>query len=212
VVVGNVQSNLNNGTANRLEVVEDTTDVALQGAGPVSVRDVADANRIAFIVGEGTNEVAYVSVIEACDHVSSCGIANGGVITAINVIKERRSANCRVAIGQTEFIKRIITNGSVCNSVNIEEERVVAESVVAESITVIKERAGADSIVVPAQWETVCQFTIKQERVITNGRVWTPISVELERPSANCRVFVGKAGTGRVIKLERLGTHGGVIG
>src|SRR6266550_5477884 len=49
VVVCKVQSNLNNGGAvNRLEVVEDTTDVALCGPEPVN-RDVADADRIGFV-------------------------------------------------------------------------------------------------------------------------------------------------------------------
>jgi hypothetical protein len=60
-------------------------------------------------------------------------------------------------------------------------------------------------IVVPAKWEAVCEGVIKQERVITHGRVaaggkvtierirtnggvWIAISVELKRPSANCRV------------------------
>src|SRR6267378_3896150 len=44
VVVCKVQSNLNNGgDVKRLKVVPDTTDVALYGPGPVSVRDVADA-------------------------------------------------------------------------------------------------------------------------------------------------------------------------
>jgi hypothetical protein len=67
LVCRKVQSNFNNGAANRLEVIEDTTDEAGQGPGPVSVREVADADRIAFVGGEGANEVADVSVIEASD-------------------------------------------------------------------------------------------------------------------------------------------------
>ena len=52
VVVCKVQSNLNNGGAvNRLQVVEDTTDVALLGIAP---REVADADRIAFVGDEVT--------------------------------------------------------------------------------------------------------------------------------------------------------------
>ena len=51
-----VQSNYNNVLANRLFVVEDTTDVA--GCRPEPVRrDVADADRKVFVVGIGTNEV-----------------------------------------------------------------------------------------------------------------------------------------------------------
>src|SRR6266496_13538 len=119
--------------------------------------------------------------------------------------------------------ERVITNGSVCNTDSIEEKRVVAKSVVAVSVNVTNERTGADSIIVPAKWEAVCEDVIKQgcvithgrvaagykviiERSITNGGVWIAISVELERLSANCRVVAGKA----VIKLERLSTHGGV--
>jgi ParB family transcriptional regulator, chromosome partitioning protein len=96
VVVRKVQSNYNNAAANRLEVVEDTTDVA--GFGPVPVREVADADRTAFVrkwVSDGvlgTNEVADVSVIEAIDHVLSCEIANGGVITAINSAQASQSS------------------------------------------------------------------------------------------------------------------------
>jgi hypothetical protein len=86
VVVSKVQSNYNNVVANRLRVVEDTTDVAARGPGPVPVRDVADADRT-FFVGkwgyavwlEGTNEVADVSVIEASDQVWSCLCTHGCV-------------------------------------------------------------------------------------------------------------------------------------
>ena len=91
-----------------------------------------------------------------------------------------------------------------------------------------KERTGADSIVVPAKWEAVCKEVIKQERIITHGRVaaggkvtiersianggvWIAISVELERLGANCRVVAGKAGTGRVIVSERKGAHSSVV-
>src|SRR6476646_10814229 len=69
VVVCKVQSNLNNGGAvNRLEVVEDTTDVAGCGPEPIT-RGVGDADR-KVLVGDGgpvvvTNELADVSVIEA---------------------------------------------------------------------------------------------------------------------------------------------------
>ena len=121
MVIRTVQGNLNNGAANRLEVVEDTTDVALFGIAP---REVADADRTVFFRGLGTNEVADVSVIEASDHISPGGIANDCVITAINVVKECRRPNCRVAIGQTEGIriiisKRVVTRGGVSNTVNI---------------------------------------------------------------------------------------------
>src|SRR6267154_4463162 len=75
VVVSKVQSNYNNVAANRLGVVEDTTDVA--GCGPEpSNREVGDADRKVF-VGDGgpvvvTNELAHVSVIEASGQVWSC--------------------------------------------------------------------------------------------------------------------------------------------
>src|SRR5207248_367897 len=94
-VVGiTVYSNLNNVDAvNRLEVVPDTTDVALCGSEPVPVREVADADRTAFVGGEGTNKVAEVSVIEASDQIWSCPCTYGCVLTAINVVKERRTAN-----------------------------------------------------------------------------------------------------------------------
>jgi hypothetical protein len=67
-----VQSNYNNVAANRLRVVEDTTDEA--GCRPEPVRrDVADADRTLFVgdAADGTNEVADVSVIEAIDQVWS---------------------------------------------------------------------------------------------------------------------------------------------
>ena len=106
----------------------------------------------------------------------SCRIANGGVIAAINVIEECDSAHCRVAIAQTESIrviipKRVITHGGICNAVFVKEKRVVAKSVVAVSLDVTNERTGADSIVVPAKWEAGGGRVIKQERVITHGRV-----------------------------------------
>ena len=48
LVVIKVQSNYNNAAANRLGVVEDTTDVA--GCGPEPVRrEVADADRKVFV-------------------------------------------------------------------------------------------------------------------------------------------------------------------
>jgi hypothetical protein len=68
VVVRKVKSNFNNGAANRLEVIEDTTDEALLGIAP---REVVDADRTAFVASAGTNEVADVSVIEAIDYVLS---------------------------------------------------------------------------------------------------------------------------------------------
>src|SRR5262249_59116468 len=106
--------------------------------------------------------------------------------------------------------KRVVTNGGVCNSVNIEEKRVVAKSVVTVSVTVIKERSGADTVVVPAKWEAVCQRAIKQERVITHGSVaasgkvtiergiangggWISVGVGLERLNVHCRVFAAQA-------------------
>src|SRR5205809_4407922 len=140
VVVIKVQSNLNNGGAvNRLEVIEDTTDETLKGPAPVSVRDVTDADRTVFVGGEGTNEVADVSVIGASDHVWSCPCPHGCLLTAINVIEERLSANCHVVVSQTHSIRvtkreREITNGSVFAGVNIEKKRGIAKGVVAESV------------------------------------------------------------------------------
>src|SRR5438552_4514740 len=195
---------------------------------PFPFETVADADRIAFVGGEGTNQVADVRVIGARDDVLSCSFTHGCVLAAINVIKQCHSANCRVVIAQTECIRvvipeRVITHGGVCDAVNIEQKRVVTKGVVAVSVNVTKERTGTDSIVVPAKWEAVCGEVIKQERGITDGRVaagdkvviersitnggvWIAINVKLERLSANCRVVAGKA----VIKLERLGTDGGV--
>ena len=92
-----VQSNYNNVGANRLRVVEDTTDEA--GCRPQPVRrDVADADRTLFVgdAADGTNEVADVSVIEAIDQVWSGPCTPGCVLTAINVKLERLSTNCRV--------------------------------------------------------------------------------------------------------------------
>jgi hypothetical protein len=68
-----VQSNYNNAAANRLVVGPDTTDVAGFGTGAVPIRDVADADGTAFVrrPGEGTNEVADVSIIEAISKVWS---------------------------------------------------------------------------------------------------------------------------------------------
>jgi len=162
-----------------------------------------------------------------------CPCTDGCVLTAINVIKERHSANCCVVIAQTGCIRviikeRVITNGGVCNAANIEEKREVAKSVVAVSVNVISERIGADSIVVSAKWEAVCEGVIKQERIITHGRVAAggkitiersitnggvgiAISVELERLSANCRVVAGKAGPSRVIVRERKGADSSVV-
>src|SRR5690348_10353833 len=96
MIVCHIQSNLDNGAAKRLEVVEDTTDVTRQGTGPVPIRDVADADRVAFVGSEGPNGVADVSVIEARDHVLSCTCANGCVLATIYVIEKRHRPNCRV--------------------------------------------------------------------------------------------------------------------
>src|SRR5439155_11096554 len=199
VVVCKVQSNLNNGAANRLEVVEDTTDEALCGPEPV-LREVADADRTAF-VGDGagahrintrTNKVADVSIIDASDQVWSSPCTHDCVLTAINVIEERRTANCRVVVAQTESARvikreRDITKGGVFSAENIIVKRGVAKSVVAESANVTKERSGADSVVEVA------------------------ITVRKERLSANCSVAVCKAVFGDVITLEREGAHGRVI-
>jgi hypothetical protein len=160
---------LNNGGAvNRLEVIEDTTDEALCGPEPVN-RDVGDADRTAFVGGEGTNEVAEVSVIDASDHVWSCPCTHGCVLTPINVIEERRTANCGIVIGQTHSIRvikreRSITKGGVFTAENIREKRGVPKSVVAESVSVILERKGADSVVEGG-------ITVRKERLSANCRV-----------------------------------------
>ena len=62
-----VQSNCNNVAANWLGVVEDTTDEAgCKDPTPVTVREVADADRTVLRRRHScTNEVADVSVIEA---------------------------------------------------------------------------------------------------------------------------------------------------
>src|SRR5439155_14481386 len=199
VVVCKVQSNLNNGAANRLEVVEDTTDEALCGPEPV-LREVADADRTAF-VGDGagahrintrTNKVADVSIIDASDQVWSSPCTHDCVLTAINVIEECRTANCRVVVAQTETTRvikreRDITKGGVFSADNIREKRGVAKSVVAESVSVLNERKGADSVVKLA------------------------ITVRRKRLSANCRVAVGSAVSGVVIILERKSANSCVV-
>src|SRR4029077_20190040 len=102
------------------------------------------------------------------------------------------------------------------------------KSVVAVSVNVIKKCTGADTIVVPAKREAVCDEAIKQEciitdsrtasgsevileRSITNGGVRIAVSVELERLSANCCVVAGQAGLGRVIVSERKGANSSVV-
>jgi len=79
-----------------------------------------------------------------------------------------------------------------------------------------------------AKWKVLCEEAIKQERVITHGRVvasgkvtiersitnggvWIAISVELECLSANCRVVAGKTGLGRVVVRERKGADSSVV-
>src|SRR4030095_12847494 len=71
-------------------------------------------------------------------------------------------------------------------------------------------------------------LVIKQERVITNGRVasggkvilercvtnggiWIAISVELECLGSTCRVVAGKASFGRVIVRKRKGADSNVV-
>src|SRR6476620_963894 len=71
VVVRKIQSNYNNVAANRLRVVPDTADVALQGPGAVPVRDVADADGAVFVICLTTNEVADVGIIKAIGQVCS---------------------------------------------------------------------------------------------------------------------------------------------
>ena len=97
-----VKSNCNNAAANRLGVVEDTTDEASCGPEPIN-REVGDADRKVF-VGDGgsvvvTNKLADVSVIEAAGQVWSRPCTHDCVRTTSNVIKHRRSANCRVEVG-----------------------------------------------------------------------------------------------------------------
>src|SRR5206468_2183423 len=157
VVVIKVKSNFNNAAANRLEVIEDTTDEALIGPEPVN-RDVGDADRTVFVGDGGTNELAHVSVTAANVQVISCPCTHDCVLKAINVIEERRKANCRVEVGNAECARVIIqgrgiTNGGVCSGDSIEEKRVLAKSVVAESVSVRKERTLAESIVEEAKWE-----------------------------------------------------------
>src|SRR6266481_3400115 len=150
MVVCKVQSNLNNGGAvNRLEVVEDTTDVALLGIAP---REVTDADRTAFLSHAGTNELADVSVIEASGQILSCLITHDCVLTTSSVIKHRRSANCRVEIGfaassRVIIPEREITNGGILSRNDIFFERGIAHGVVTESGCVSVERKGADSVI-----------------------------------------------------------------
>jgi hypothetical protein len=240
VVVRKVKSNFNNGAANRLEVIEDTTDEALCGPEPVN-RDVCDADRVGFPADGGTNELAQVSVTEVSDsnQVWSCPCTHDCVLTAINVIDERPSANCCVEVGKTGCIpvikrERVITNRCVKNAYNIGSKRGVAKSAVAESVNVTKERTGADSSV--EDGTTGCIRVISQERASTLGRVAdgksvkrerqrahggisaenteaaasTGINVVLKRRKANCRVVSGKLESEEVIILEREGPHSGV--
>ena len=68
-----------------------------------------------FVSGVGTNEVADVSVIEASDQVWSCPCTHGCVLTASNVIEERRSANCHVVIGSAASSRVIIPEREITN-------------------------------------------------------------------------------------------------
>ena len=151
---------------------------------------------------EGTNEVADVSVIEAHDHVWSCPCTHGCVLTTINVIKERRRANCRVVVAQTGSarvilvqcqrpdsnvlrgrgiaVERLIPIGDVFITVDVSAEGAAASSRVAVADCVVIERDYADPNVTRAG-------CILEERIGTIGHVITG-SVTVERVIASRRI------------------------
>ena len=144
---------------------------------------------LSFVGHRGTNEVADVSVIEANDHVWSCPCTHGCVLTAINVIEERRTANCRVVVGKAgsaRVIKRErdITNGGVFSGENVVEKRGFAKGVVAESVKVVKERKGADSIVEVAK--TGCEESLNASAALPTAvlPVANSVKVSARAPTA----------------------------
>ena len=185
VVVIKVKSNFNNGAANRLEVIEDTTDEALCGPEPVN-RDVGDADRIGFLGDGGTNELAHVSVTVAKggNQVWSCPCTHDCVLKAINVIEERRSANCRVADAGGVFmertktsgrivvggvaVERTITIGCVVIPANVGRERVSASGTIEKPASVAKERINASSGVVAAI-DIAIQGSKTRRRILVAG-------------------------------------------
>ena len=87
VVVSKVQSNYNNAAANRLGVVEDTTDVAGCGPEPVPVERSPMRIVLSFVDRRSVpTKLADVSVIEASGQVWSCLCTHDCVLTTINVI------------------------------------------------------------------------------------------------------------------------------
>ncbi len=169
----------------------------------------------AFVASGGTNEVANVSVIEASDHVFPCPCTHGCVLTAINVIEERRTADCDVVIGSAGSIRvikreREITHSGVYSGDLIREKRGLAKSVVFESVDVTKERKGADSIVEFGKAESA--KVIREQGVRPDCGVERPIEVIKERPIPKGSVVVGSGGVraGEAIKEERVGSNGRV--
>jgi hypothetical protein len=80
----------------------------------------------------------------------SCRFTHGSVVTAINVVEERGSANCRVAIAQTGCIRVIvqergITNGGVAGGDNVTKECERSVGSVGTAGAVAKKRSGASS-------------------------------------------------------------------
>ena len=93
--------------------------------------------------GVGTNEVAEVSVIEAIGQVCSYPCTHACVLTTINVVQERRSANCRVVIGIAVFQSRHYSRAQdhqqrYSQRQYISEERGIANGIVTESGRVIR--------------------------------------------------------------------------
>ena len=87
-----------------------------QATEPIPLPFERSPMRIVSIVrGLGTNEVADVSVIEASGQVWSCPCTHGCVVTTGNVIKHRRSANCRVVIGSAASSRVIIPEREITN-------------------------------------------------------------------------------------------------
>jgi len=160
-----IHSNLTNGDAvPDLGVRGDTVDKAGSGTR----KDAADAYDAGFVprwgscVVEGTSGIAEVNVLAASGQVLSCAEAHGrvenrvgtvhGCLTdryverAINVVEERRSANCRVADAGGVFMERSKTSGRVVVGI-VEIERSITVGRVVVTVRVVRERITASGTI-----------------------------------------------------------------
>ena len=94
-----------------------------------------------FVAGEGTNEVADVSVIEASDHIWSCPCAHRCVLTAINVTESRRTPTAVLLLARPFPVESLNASAIspmavLSEAVDYWKKRGLAKSVVAESVSV----------------------------------------------------------------------------